>query len=139
MTSWHGEVYHDADFSLPGTAKEPGARILFHPGTLSPLPTPLPSFQGSQFWCLSHPKAPTHLQEEVQETPSRPWLQELKRVQLSCNKWALPFQAEVPHPTPSDFPLWDLVRRNLHEPVQNAVQTSLKSPHIFHFQTTLSS
>lgn len=63
------------------------------------------------------------------------WVQKLKGVQ--------PRQQSIGSAPPNwrspPFALWDLARGSLHEPVQNAVQTSLKSPHIFHFPTTPSS
>jgi hypothetical protein len=88
------------------------------------------------------------LQAELQETLVSS-LQKLKEIQSGCNKSdksALCFQASftIPQLCAGSGTSGRVSLVGGHPPewvqwVQNAAQTSLKSPHIFHFQTTPSS
>lgn len=75
------------------------------------MPIALPSSQGPGFGAVNHPKAPTCLQEELQETLAQPCIQKLKEVQPDGYKLTLLFQSQSPPPR-HDFALCDLVRES---------------------------
>lgn len=94
----HEEEYHNAHSSFPGIAKQHGTSQDFVSSLF-----PLPLLYWLHHFPLSRDPSSTPKPQLISKRKSRkhcprPWLQKLKRVQLSCNNWVLPFPTEVPHP-----------------------------------------